>query len=172
MREAPTVEKPTFFFNSLPRFGWSQREVSLESLWYCSPRWEKEQDGETHKQRLWEPSPRGSWRVRKSSYKWRIRGGTCRTKCPEDQNWYRTLTNHKSLILTGHSIILIIHWAASPGSFGSSGCKRDAHQESSSWARDGLRTLYMSFCCFSVAQLCLTLCGPVDCSTAGFPLHH
>ena len=24
----------------------------------------------------------------------------------------------------------------------------------------------------SVAQFCLTLCGPVDCSTPGFPVHH
>ena len=61
-------------------------------------------------------------------------------------------TNHKYLIFTGHSIILTVHSAASPGSFGSSGSKRDAHQESSSWARDGLRTLCMSFCCCSVAQ--------------------
>ena len=28
-------------------------------------------------------------------------------------------------------------------------------------------------CCCSVAQLCLTLCDPMDCSTPGFPvLHH
>ena len=24
----------------------------------------------------------------------------------------------------------------------------------------------------SVAQLCLTLCDPMDCSTSGFPFHH
>ena len=24
----------------------------------------------------------------------------------------------------------------------------------------------------SVAQLCLTLCSPMDCSTPGFPVHH
>ena len=24
----------------------------------------------------------------------------------------------------------------------------------------------------SVAQLCLTLCNPMDCSTSGFPVHH
>ena len=24
----------------------------------------------------------------------------------------------------------------------------------------------------SVAQLCLTLCDPIDCSTPGFPVHH
>ena len=24
----------------------------------------------------------------------------------------------------------------------------------------------------SVAQLCLTLCNPMDCSTPGFPVHH
>ena len=29
------------------------------------------------------------------------------------------------------------------------------------------------FCCCSVAQLCPTLCDPMDCSTPGFPvLHH
>ena len=26
------------------------------------------------------------------------------------------------------------------------------------------------FCCFSVAQSCLTLCDPMDCSTPGFPV--
>ena len=26
--------------------------------------------------------------------------------------------------------------------------------------------------CFSVAQSCLTLCDPMDCSTSGFPVHH
>ena len=26
--------------------------------------------------------------------------------------------------------------------------------------------------CYAVAQSCLTLCGPVDCSTPGFPVHH
>ena len=26
--------------------------------------------------------------------------------------------------------------------------------------------------CFSVAQLCLTLCDPMDCSTPGFPVFH
>ena len=31
----------------------------------------------------------------------------------------------------------------------------------------------VSYCCYSVPQLCLTLCDPVDCSTPGFPvLHH
>ena len=29
----------------------------------------------------------------------------------------------------------------------------------------------MGFCCL-VAQLCLTLCNPMDCSTAGFPVLH
>ena len=28
------------------------------------------------------------------------------------------------------------------------------------------------FCCCSVAQLCLTLCDPMDCSMPGFPVHH
>ena len=27
-------------------------------------------------------------------------------------------------------------------------------------------------CCCSVAQSCLTLCDPMDCSTPGFPVHH
>ena len=27
-------------------------------------------------------------------------------------------------------------------------------------------------CCCSVAQSCLTLCDPMDCSTPGFPLHN
>ena len=28
------------------------------------------------------------------------------------------------------------------------------------------------FCCCSVAQLCLTLCDPMDCSMPGFPVLH
>ena len=28
------------------------------------------------------------------------------------------------------------------------------------------------YCCCSVAQLCLILCDPMDCSTRGFPAHH
>ena len=27
-------------------------------------------------------------------------------------------------------------------------------------------------CCSSIAQSCLTLCDPMDCSTSGFPVHH
>ena len=27
-------------------------------------------------------------------------------------------------------------------------------------------------CCCSVAQFCLTLCNPMNCSTPGFPVHH
>ena len=30
----------------------------------------------------------------------------------------------------------------------------------------------ISCCCCSVAQLCLTLCNPMDCSTPGFPVLH
>ena len=33
-----------------------------------------------------------------------------------------------------------------------------------------LRTLKCCSC--SVAQLCLSLCNPMDCSTPGFPVHH
>ena len=27
-------------------------------------------------------------------------------------------------------------------------------------------------CCCSIAQSCLTLCDPMDCSTLGLPVHH
>ena len=30
----------------------------------------------------------------------------------------------------------------------------------------------ISYCCFSVAKLCLTLWNPMDCSTPGFPELH
>ena len=30
----------------------------------------------------------------------------------------------------------------------------------------------MHYCCCSVAQSCLTLCNPMDCSTPGFPVLH
>ena len=29
-----------------------------------------------------------------------------------------------------------------------------------------------TFCCWSVAKLCVTLCDPTDCTTPGFPVHH
>ena len=32
--------------------------------------------------------------------------------------------------------------------------------------------MYSSVQFSSVAQLCLTLCDPMDCSTPGFPVHH
>ena len=36
-----------------------------------------------------------------------------------------------------------------------------------------LRNLLFICCCCSVTKLCLTLCGPVDCSSPGSPvLHH
>ena len=31
---------------------------------------------------------------------------------------------------------------------------------------------FMNYYCYSVTQLCLTLCNPMDCSTAGFPVLH
>ena len=37
----------------------------------------------------------------------------------------------------------------------------------------GGRVISVTKLCFcSVAQLCLTLCDPMDCSTPGFPVHH
>ena len=30
--------------------------------------------------------------------------------------------------------------------------------------------LTLNFCCYSVAQSCLTLCDPISCSTLGFPV--
>ena len=38
------------------------------------------------------------------------------------------------------------------------------------WMRD--RQLYLGVQFSSVAQSCLTLCHPMDCSTLGFPVHH
>ena len=32
--------------------------------------------------------------------------------------------------------------------------------------------LFYDGCCCSVAQLCLTVCNPMDCSLPGFPVHH
>ena len=50
---------------------------------------------------------------------------------------------------------------------------------SSSWGHEELDATEhynnnSSNCCFccSVAQLCLTLCDPLDCSTPGFPVLH
>ena len=33
-------------------------------------------------------------------------------------------------------------------------------------------TNILFICCCSVAQLCPTLCDPMDCSTLGLPVHH
>ena len=36
-----------------------------------------------------------------------------------------------------------------------------------------VRNLFKHLCsCFSVSQLCPTLCDPMDCSTPGFPVYH
>ena len=32
--------------------------------------------------------------------------------------------------------------------------------------------LFFQLCCWSVAQSCLTLCHPMNCSTPSFPVHH
>ena len=46
--------------------------------------------------------------------------------------------------------------------------------ESLRYPPENIKTLLISYCCCcSVAQSCLTLCNPMDCSTPGFPvLHH
>ena len=37
----------------------------------------------------------------------------------------------------------------------------------------GQCAFYLGYCCCALAQLCLTLCDPLDCSTPGSPvLHH
>ena len=49
----------------------------------------------------------------------------------------------------------------------------DTDGEGSSVCVGGQEVYAMLCCCCSVAQLCLTLCDPLDCSTSGFPvLHH
>ena len=35
-----------------------------------------------------------------------------------------------------------------------------------------LKLFHPICCCYSVAQSCLTLCDPMDCSTPGFPVFH
>ena len=42
------------------------------------------------------------------------------------------------------------------------------------WLPSGLTVMLPSesVCCCSVAQLCLTLCDPMDCSIPDFPVHH
>ena len=42
------------------------------------------------------------------------------------------------------------------------------------WLPSGLTAILPSgsVCCCSVAQSCLTLCDPMDCSTPGLPVHH
>ena len=32
--------------------------------------------------------------------------------------------------------------------------------------------VFFQLCCWSVAQSCLTLCHPMNCSTPSFPVHH
>ena len=51
-------------------------------------------------------------------------------------------------------------------------------QGGQSWGRDHSFVRFISkssqvnCCCYSVAQSCLTLCDPKDCSMPGFPLFH
>ena len=55
-----------------------------------------------------------------------------------------------------------------PGGLPSVGSHRVRHDWSDLAAQNG----FINYCC-SVAQLCLTLCKPMDCSTPGLPvLHH
>ena len=35
-----------------------------------------------------------------------------------------------------------------------------------------LTSIWVGFGCCSVAQSCLTLCDPMNCSTPGLPVHH
>ena len=66
-----------------------------------------------------------------------------------------------------HSSILAwrIPWTEEPGGLQSIG--------SQSWTRlKRLNPLAQMDQFSSVAQSCVTLCDPVDCSTSGFPVHH
>ena len=69
-----------------------------------------------------------------------------------------------------HSSILVwrIPWTEEPDGLLSMGSHRVRHN----WATNTF-TCKVFNCCCSVAQLCLTLSNPMDCSTPGFPvLHH
>ena len=65
-----------------------------------------------------------------------------------------------------HSSILAwkIPWTEEPGGLRSMGPQRVRHN----WATNNSSTFF--HCCCSVPQWCLTLCDPIDCSTAGFPV--
>ena len=63
----------------------------------------------------------------------------------------------------------ILEWVAIPFSRGSSQPKAPTH---SSCLAGGFFTAVPPVQFSSVAQSCLTLCDPMDCSTPGFAVHH
>ena len=61
------------------------------------------------------------------------------------------------------------HWGTILASTDSKDGERNGTYPYGTWSR----LIFMLICRFSVAQSCLTLCDPMDCSTLGFPvLHH
>ena len=62
-------------------------------------------------------------------------------------------------------------WTGKPGVLQPMGSQRVGHD----WVTDLMHTFGALFCMYqfsSVAQSCLTLCDPMDCSIVGFPAHH
>ena len=51
-------------------------------------------------------------------------------------------------------------------------CWRDLFYSPMVWMIPGTQKMLSEHRFSSVAQLCLTLCEPMDCSTPGFPVHH
>ena len=72
-----------------------------------------------------------------------------------------------------HSSILAwsVPWTEEPGGLQSVGLQRVRHNSVTELFWNEAK--YIWICCYSVAQLCPTLCDPMDSSTPGFPvLHH
>ena len=71
-----------------------------------------------------------------------------------------------------HSSILAwkIPWTEEPGRLQSMGLQRVGHNRTTSLKKFYRSRLLIAFS--SVAQLCLTLCDPMNCNTPGFPVHH
>ena len=73
-----------------------------------------------------------------------------------------------------HSSILAweIPWTEEPGGLQSIGSQSVKHDWATNTHTNHIQYIHHSVQFSSVAQSCLTLCNPMNCSTPGLPVHH
>ena len=92
-------------------------------------------------------------------------GNPCQYSCLERSHGWRSYSpwDHKELNITGWLQVTSFQWDT---------LARNIHSMSSFMTRITTQILYSLIQFSSVAQLCLTLHNPMDCSTQGFPVYH